>query len=133
MLAVDQLDAGGAEPVELIVPGGLAGMGGVDARKDDHGHGGCALAVHGECLVVGDAEGEFRDTVRGHRRPDENVTLGMWLRLVGSRGVDRTGRMAGGMSSGSTGTTVSVSELLMCPMYHGCRGSWVYRRLGAAP
>ena len=32
------------ESVEVVVPGGLACVGGVDAREDDHGHGGDAFA-----------------------------------------------------------------------------------------
>ena len=82
MLAVDQFDANGAEPVEVVVSGGLARMGGVDTREDDHRHGGDALAQDGQGLVVGDTEGELDHAVGRHRCTDEYVALGMGFRLV---------------------------------------------------
>ena len=63
----------------MVVPGRLPSMSGVHARENDHGHGGDAFAEHGERLVVGDAEGEFGDAARCHRRPDENVAVGKLL------------------------------------------------------
>ena len=36
MLAVDQFDTDRAEPIEVVIPGGLPSMGGVDAREDGY-------------------------------------------------------------------------------------------------
>lgn len=68
VLTIDQVHSGTSKTFEVIVPGWLPAVGGVDAGKDNHGRVGAdVLAEHGQRLVVRNPEGEFGDRVRGRR------------------------------------------------------------------
>ena len=62
----------------MIGPRRLSSVCGVDSGKDDHRDVRDVLTKHGECLVVGDAQGELGHRVHAEGCGREHVDRGMW-------------------------------------------------------
>jgi hypothetical protein len=97
IIAVDQLSAHASERFDVRIPRWLASMCRVDSRKDDDWQVVRPQRLTNRCesLVVGDAQGELRDGVRGSGNHRVAVDLGVWARFVRKASLDPD-RQAGG-------------------------------------